>query len=144
LNKLAIPLFLLSTACSFFCFAPSASAEGNETWWITPRYGLSTSTGMIGVELQIDNIALAAGILPPIVTGGCDAIDTYAIKYYFSRTGDSWSMGLFSMGLCTRINGISADYRWRWTQWDLSAGVGFGRDNTTTGVVPSFSAGYSF
>ncbi len=141
MNKLAIPLFLLSTACSFSPYAHSA--ESDETWWITPRYGLSTSTGMMGVELQIDNVALAGGITLPMISG-CDAIDTYAIKYYFNAAGDSWSMGLFSMGLCTRINGVSADYRWRWTRWDLSAGLGLGSNGKTIGPAPSFSAGYSF
>jgi hypothetical protein len=154
LNKLAIPLFLLSTACSFSFFAPYAhSAESDETWWITPRYGFSTSTALIGIELQVDHVALAGGtILFASPTCGCNgnsdnSMWTYAVKYYFNRFGDSWSLSLFSLGLSSdfRINGIGADYRWRvGSRWDLSAGMGFGSDGHLFGPVPSFAAGYSF
>ncbi len=147
MNKLAIPLFLLSTACSFSPYAHSA--ESDETWWITPRFGGSSSTGMFGIEVQIDNIALAGGIWPPVAGGGCQgsnstSIWAYGAKYYFNAAGDSWSLGLFSLPLDDRFNGISVDYRWRWTRWDLTAGMGYGKDRTYTGPLPSFAVGYSF
>ncbi len=141
MNKLALPLAL--AVFLYSCFAPCAQAEDDKTWYITPRYGFSTSTGMLGVEVQVDHFALSAGAAPMLLMG-CDSIGTYAIKYYFNSTGDSWSLNLFSASMCTRLSGIGADYRWRWTHWDVTAGLGLGSDGTVTGVVPSFAFGYAF
>jgi len=117
--------------------APSGEPT-RTTLRITPRVGASTFTGLAGVEVQIDHIAVAAGWFPSrnrILAG---------LKYYFEPDGHSWQIGVSggyaaweeewgrSMMDADWLHiGVAAGYRWRWNTGaniSVALGAGYGGD----------------
>ena len=109
----------------------------SKDFYITPRVGFSTLTGMMGIELQYKHFAFDIGY----GTGSkVKYTSTYGIKYYFNSYRSTPYIGL---GGWTDYEEIITDkewrtaigfmlgYRWRW-------GKGF---DANLGIGPAFSKG---
>ncbi len=167
--KRVVCIFALMFICC--CAVPgiSASEEKEESiqleqekWYIGPRVGFSTFTGILGVEIQYVNVALTIG-LPECI----------GIKYYLDFPNHSWFIGAYFSRWDTEDDetkggitydketntegGIGVGFRWRWRNgWDLSIGVSgeYGEEELTNSsatrtetsyrIKPCISVGYSF
>jgi len=112
----------------------SAMAEEKD-FYITPRFGLSTLTGVIGIELlgielQHKHVAFDIGYFP-----GTEVKHflTFGIRYYFNSHRSTAYVGLGS-GIGKEVDenvwrshiGPIFGYRWRWKKgWDFNLGIGF-------------------
>ena len=151
--------------------AETVEPENSEEWFIGPRIGLSTFTGLVGIEVQRKQFGFSIGLLADGEACG--------LRYYFSPQGPSWYLGPFLMLSEEEYSGnfyatsetretivetmmdvgIGAGYRWRWgSGWDLSIGGGVAywakeEKGDTTGhtadssglwFIPELAFGYSF
>jgi hypothetical protein len=115
-------------------------------FYITPRIGVSTLTGMIGIELQYKHVAFDIGYVrgtPPDEDVNHDL--TFGIRYYFEPHRSTFYIGL---GGCTDFDeldiGAILGYRWRWGKgWDFSLGFGFFFSDTDAPMI-DLAFGYSF
>ena len=100
-------------------------------FYITPRIGFSTFSGLIGIELQYKHFAFNIGDFMGAKVKHCL---TYGIKYYFKS---HHSTGYFGLGGGTALDefigennwrqhiGFILGYRWRWGKgWDFNLGIG--------------------
>lgn len=174
-NKIAgtVPNFRKAGSCQIggidftltFGGAPEPAAvameRGDRSYDIEARGGLSSFTGMLGCELQVQHFAYTLGWMPFEETA-------YVIgaKYYQLLEDNSWfggvclSYGTDEYGLGggkdTWITlGFAAGYRWRWEDgWSASVAGGPGYalkedewgDTDDSGFWPAFeiSVGYAF
>jgi hypothetical protein len=158
LNLKKLPFFHICAVTFSICIASYVHAnEGDNNLYLTPRLGPSFSTGMLGVEAQYGNYALAAGVIP-VCFYSCSPISTVAFNYYFNNgIGTSWSVGIFSWrwsdnNATDNIIGLGAQYRMQlYLRSNITFGVGIGKQQSfNTGVelmssiLPSISYGYSF
>lgn len=106
-------------------------------FYITPRIGFSTFTGLVGIELQHKHFAFDIGYYfseEPEKEGEYNHFLTYGIKYYFKSHHSTWYFGL---GGGTALDefigennwrqhiGFILGYRWRWGKgWDFNLGIG--------------------
>ena len=132
----------------------ASAAAKEKDFYITPRIGFSTLTGLIGIELQYKHFAFDLGYYfseEPEEEGEYNHFLTYGIKYYFKPHRSTWYFGL---GAVTNLDegelgiGFLFGYRWRWGKgWDFNLGIGagfpIGKDGST---FPMFDLafGYSF
>ena len=107
----------------------SATAEEKD-FYVILRFGLSTLTGLVGIELQHKHVAFDIGYAP-----GSEVKHylTFGIKYYFNSHHSTAYIGLGS-GIGKEIDenvwrshlGPIFGYRWRWGKgWDFNLGIGF-------------------
>ncbi len=137
----------------------SAAAEEKD-FYITPRIGFSTLTGLVGIELQHKHFAFDIGYYfseEPEKEGEYNRFLTYGIKYYFKPHRSTAYIGLGGVTALVKIIdeddggtgiGFILGYRWRWGKgWDFNLGIGagfpIGKDGST---FPMFDLafGYSF
>ena len=103
----------------------------HKDFYITPRIGFSTFSGLIGIELQYKHFAFNIGDFTGEKVKHCL---TYGIKYYFKSHHSTWYFGL---GGGTALDefigennwrqhiGFILGYRWRWGKgWDFNLGIG--------------------
>ncbi len=119
--------------------------------YVSPRLGLSTSSGLAGAEIQIMKLAASAGLWPDGFAWG--------VRLYFTQDASSWFVGVCGFSAeedeeskTTFIGGI-AGYRWRSPDgWELSLGGGAGQSKETGSLVPEtlinptldLAVGYAF
>ena len=116
-------------------------ATKEKDFYITPRIGMSTLTGFIGIELQYKHFAFGIGYYEIWTAGsgkdvpageeGSDLCLTGGIKYYLNSHHRTWYIGLgggIPLKGDARIDsytGFLIGYRWRWGKgWDFSLGIG--------------------
>lgn len=95
-----------------------------QDFYFGPRLGISTYSGVVGIEAQINHISLSGGILPTGFATG--------LKYYFDPFQSCWYLGICYMRLEEEDDGWIDDvvgggmgYRWRWESgWELTLGAG--------------------
>ena len=136
-----------------------ASAVAKEkNFYITPRIGVSTLTGLIGIELQYKHFAFDIGYIkgtPPDEDVNHDL--TYGIRYYFEPHRSTAYIGLGGwIDLVKIIDedegrttiGFILGYRWRWGKgWDFNLGIGPAFSKGKGAFVPpmfDIALGYSF
>jgi hypothetical protein len=118
-----------------------------------PRLGVSTLTGVAGVELQIGRVAIDAGY-------ALDQMGVGAVRYYFRPESGSWYVALNGAAGVRGHNrrqylaGLVAGYRWFWKgHWSLALGLGAGaglesdaEDEVSYPVQPlgELAGGFSF
>ena len=131
-----------------------SSSTKEKDFYVTPRIGFSTLTGLIGIELQYKHFAFNIGDFMGTEVKHCL---TYGIKYYFKSHHSTWYFGL---GGGTALDefigennwrqhiGFILGYRWRWGKgWDFNLGIGplFPIDkNVTHPPMFDLAFGYSF
>jgi len=109
----------------------ASAAAKEKDFYITPRIGFSTFSGLIGIELQYKHFAFNIGDFTGANVKHCL---TYGIKYYFKSHHNTWYFGL---GGGTALDefipennwrqhiGFILGYRWRWGKgWDFNLGIG--------------------
>jgi hypothetical protein len=109
----------------------TSPATKEKDFYITPRFGFSSLTGFIGIELQYKHFASGIGYYT-LWTGESDeSYLTGGIKYYFNSHRRTWYIGLgggISLKGEARLDsytGFIIGYRWRWGKgWDFSLGIG--------------------
>ena len=119
--------------------------------YVSPRLGLSTSSGFAGAEIQVMNLAASAGLWPDGFAWGA--------RLYFTQDTSSWFVGVCGFSAeedeyskTTFIGGI-AGYRWRSPDgWEFSLGAGVGQSKeedpviteTLTDPTLDLAIGYAF
>ncbi len=110
--------------------APEPPPRKTRDIYVSPRVGLSMSSGLAGLEIQIKNIAVSAGVLP----GG----PALGARIYFTQDKSSWFIGVCGYSVeeaeqddetSVTDNAVGAllGYRWRSPGgWELSLGLGVG------------------
>ena len=101
-------------------------------FYITPRIGFSTLTGLIGIELQYKHVAFDIGYAiddePPHEGEDIHHYLMYGIKYYVNSHHSTWYIGLGGWANLDKDEldiGVILGYRWRWGKgWDFSLGYG--------------------
>ena len=137
----------------------SAAAEEKD-FYMTPRVGLSTLTGLIGIELQNKHFAFDIVYLwgeEPEEERKYYHILMYGIKYYFKPHRSTAYIGLGGWTDLVKIRdeddwgttiGFILGYRWRfWKHWDFSLGTGPAFSKGKKAFVPpmfELAFGYSF
>jgi hypothetical protein len=115
----------------FFAQPPKAyPSEGkSENWFIGPRIGVSSFTGLLGLEMQYKRVGVSVGI--PNRAGA---------RYYVFHPGHAGFIGIFGSKYGFQDDhtienqfytdrdimesGAGIGYRWRWgSGWDLEAGL---------------------
>ena len=120
-------------------------------FYITPRFGFSTLTGTIGIELQYKHVAFDIGYgftaKPPHEEDGLQHALTYGIRYYFNPHYRTWYFGL---GGWIRLDkdeidmGFIVGHRWRWGKgWDFCLGFGYTFSGSGAPMI-DLALGYSF
>jgi hypothetical protein len=127
----------------------SAYCENTDDWLIGGKLGISSFTGMIGLELQKNSWSLNLGRL--------SFANTIGVKYYFSGLKSSWYVGPFYMqgtrdeyDELDQAIGLGGGHRW---QYNNGINLGFGvstfyweENKNDDGIAfwPELYFGYSF
>ncbi len=116
-----------------------------ENFYIGPRVGYSSYSGIYGMECQFLHLGVSAGSLKR------SDIDGYAVgaKYYLNKYRSTWYLGVcyntwtepFGAGGPNGEEtytgyGIGLGYRWRLgSGWDIAVGLGYGKGKTEKPLV---------
>lgn len=131
-SRRSVALCFLLTQMGVATLNADNSTPSAQSWWVTPKVGISGFTGIVGLEVQYSHVGFNIGY--PL-SGG--------VRYYMHPDGHTWFAGLFGQGngydndetkdgiaythYSRRQGGLGAGYRWLWHQrWSLELGLTVG------------------
>ena len=108
----------------------------NKSVVFSPHFGMSSSLGQLGVEIQVMNFALDFGVGMMDFSLSDEFFIASGIKYYYDLHKSSWYWGIGAAKInrgdsYTLFGGIMPGYRWMWSKhWNVCTGLGLGYGKT--------------